>query len=102
MRYTVRPGDTLTTIATRHDLSVADVLRVNPLLPDPERLYPGQSIYLPRRAPNQLVMNLPRAEDIAQTIPAPRPRPTVSAGGLWKILQAVEAWGAKDKDQAVS
>lgn len=49
MRYTVRFGETLSAIAARHQLDMDELLRINRAIVDPERIFPGQSIYLPRR-----------------------------------------------------
>ena len=44
-RYTVRPGDTVWSIANRYNLSVNDILKYNNL-PNPNLIYPGQSLTL--------------------------------------------------------
>jgi membrane-bound lytic murein transglycosylase D len=44
-RYTVRPGDTLSGIASRHSVSVAELRRVNGL--DTSRIYPGNTLTVP-------------------------------------------------------
>lgn len=41
--YTVRSGDTLATIARRHDLDVGELLRHNTQLTDPDRIYAGRT-----------------------------------------------------------
>lgn len=46
--YTVRRGDSLTTIARRYSLGVEDILLFNPL-DDPDLLVPGQTLRLPLR-----------------------------------------------------
>jgi len=46
--YVVRPGDTLSEIAERHDVSVATLLRFN-ALENPNTLYAGQRLKIPRR-----------------------------------------------------
>jgi N-acetylmuramoyl-L-alanine amidase len=45
--YTVRPGDTLFIIATRFNVSVEDILRVNPQITDPNMIFTGQVIIIP-------------------------------------------------------
>ena len=48
MRYTVRPGDTLSTIARRHGISLSDILAANPTLRgNPDRISVGQVIAWP-------------------------------------------------------
>jgi murein DD-endopeptidase MepM/ murein hydrolase activator NlpD len=47
--YTVRSGDTLGEIATRHSVGVSDIIRLNGLV-DPDRIFLGQLLVLPDRA----------------------------------------------------
>jgi len=42
--YVVQPGDTLSAIAERHDLTLDALLALNPRIQDPERIFPGQRI----------------------------------------------------------
>ena len=42
--YVVQPGDTLSAIADRHDLTLDALLALNPRIQDPERIFPGQRI----------------------------------------------------------
>lgn len=51
-KYTVKPGDTLNNIARRFDLlSYRQILYVNPQLSDPNLIYPGQVINVPKTVP---------------------------------------------------
>lgn len=45
--YTVRSGDTLSGIAGRAGVSLADLLRANPDIRNPSLIYPGQRIQIP-------------------------------------------------------
>lgn len=47
-QYTVRPGESLFIIATRFNITVESIIRVNPLIADPNEIYPGQIINIPR------------------------------------------------------
>lgn len=47
MTYTVKPGDTLSKIASRNDLSLAQLLQANPQIKDPNRISVGDPINLP-------------------------------------------------------
>lgn len=47
--YTVRRGDNLTHIAKRHGVNLRDVIKANPQIKDPNKIFPGQSINLPSR-----------------------------------------------------
>lgn len=49
-RYVVGAGETLFSIARRLGVSVNDIIACNPNLPDPNRIFPGQVICVPRRA----------------------------------------------------
>jgi LysM repeat protein len=45
-RYTVQPGDTLTTIACRYGITVNDIVQANNLY-NPGYIYPGQTLIIP-------------------------------------------------------
>ena len=47
MDYVIQPGDTLTSIAARFGVMVEDIVRVNPILVNPNAIYPGQIIHIP-------------------------------------------------------
>ena len=48
--YTVKKGDTLSLIARRHDTTTATILRLNPQIRNPNRIYVGQRILVPAPA----------------------------------------------------
>ena len=56
--YTVQPGDTLSLIALRHNLKIADVLVANNLF-NPNLIFPGQPLILPGIEPPQLAQPAP-------------------------------------------
>ncbi len=45
--YTVRSGDTLSAIAQRHQTTLTSLLRLNPGIENPDRIFPGQLLKLP-------------------------------------------------------
>ncbi|MBD3640436.1 MAG: LysM peptidoglycan-binding domain-containing protein [Marinobacter sp.] len=45
--YTVRSGDTLSTIAQRHQTTLSRLMRLNPDIKNPDRIFPGQQLKLP-------------------------------------------------------
>lgn len=47
MTYTVKPGDSLSRIATRNGVSLAQLLQANPQIKDPNRINVGDAINLP-------------------------------------------------------
>lgn len=47
--YIVRPGDSLFIIATRYNITVKDILRVNPMITNPYVIFAGQVINIPGR-----------------------------------------------------
>ena len=51
MPYTVQPGDTLSLIAGRFGTTVANLLRLNPSITDPNRIFVGQQILVPAATP---------------------------------------------------
>lgn len=49
IRYVVRPGDTLYSIAARFNVTVERILRLNPQITNPNVIFPGQVIRIPTR-----------------------------------------------------
>lgn len=45
--YTVQPGDTLAEIAARFNTTVNALVRANPEIEDPSRIFPGQELVIP-------------------------------------------------------
>ena len=45
--YTVRSGDTLSAIAQRHQTTLSNLMRLNPEIENPDRIFPGQPLKLP-------------------------------------------------------
>lgn len=45
--YVVQPGDTLSGIARRFGVSLSALIRANPQIDDPDRIFPGQVINIP-------------------------------------------------------
>jgi spore coat assembly protein SafA len=45
--YTIKPGDTLYSIAKRFNVSVANLHNANPQIVDPNVIYPGQTLVIP-------------------------------------------------------
>ena len=46
-QYTVKPGDTMFLIARRFGVSLNNLIRANPQISDPNRIFPGQTICIP-------------------------------------------------------
>ncbi|MBE3575920.1 MAG: LysM peptidoglycan-binding domain-containing protein, partial [Firmicutes bacterium] len=49
--YVVRPGDTLWDIARRAGITLTALIRANPQIPDPNRIFPGDIVCVPATAP---------------------------------------------------
>lgn len=47
--YVVQPGDTLFLIAQRFNVSLQAIEKANPQITDPNLIFPGQQIFIPRR-----------------------------------------------------
>ena len=45
--YVVQPGDTLSGIAQKFGVSLAALEAANPQIPDPNKIFPGQVIFIP-------------------------------------------------------
>lgn len=109
--HTVRPGETLGTIASDYLGSSAMwkvVWRVNPGLADPNRIRPGQLLNVARRTPpvptGPLFGPEPPPEPAAQPAPPAPPAPPTSAGappeagppsGEPSYILVREGWGAE-------
>ena len=53
--YIVKPGDTLSKIATSFGLTVEDLLAVNPQITDPNSIQIGDEIVIPEPEPSEIV-----------------------------------------------
>src|SRR5699024_9672572 len=51
--YTVQPGDSMWSIAHKFGVSLDALIRANPQIPDPSRIYPGQIVCVPTSQPPQ-------------------------------------------------
>jgi murein DD-endopeptidase MepM/ murein hydrolase activator NlpD len=89
MTYNVKPGDTLSKIATRNGLTLAQLLQANPQIKDPNRINVGDAINLPDGT-----SGVPAGStENTQPLPSVKPAPiTAAAGALGAAL--AEALGA--------
>jgi hypothetical protein len=74
MNYTVKPGDSLTKIAKRNGISLAQLLKANPQITNPDRIQVGQLVNLPDTS-TDTTQPLP-----ANVVPAVAPTSTTTAG----------------------
>lgn len=71
--YVVKPGDTMFEIARMNGVSLAALIAANPQIPDPNLIYPGQTICIPGPAMEKPVpLPMPEPE-----MPAPKPCPPI-------------------------
>ena len=87
MTYTVKPGDTLSKIAMRNGVSLAQLLQANPQISDPNKIKVGQAINVPNDAlttdnTKPLPPNIPTATATA-TVPTTT---AAAAGALGQAL----------------
>lgn len=47
LTYTIRQGDTLNSIAARHNTTLQAILAANPQITNPDMIRPGQTIFIP-------------------------------------------------------
>ena len=83
MTYTVRPGDTLSKIAMRNGVTLAQLLQANPEVKDPNKIKVGDVINVPNELTTENTKPLPSrmvAKPMATPAPA-RPQATGAVGG---------------------
>lgn len=74
--YTVKSGDTLSAIAQRHQTTLSSLLRLNPDIDNPDRIFPGQQLKLPAANDanfsscevGQVAQEPPCAEEIVEVV----------------------------------
>lgn len=67
--YVVQPGDTLSAIADRHDMTLADLLALNPGIQNPSVIFPGQRITVARvEGDDDLIITTSRSLNLPITI----------------------------------
>lgn len=94
MTYTIKAGDTLSKIAARNGLTLAQLMQANPRISDPNKIKVGDVINLPNNSgPNDITRPLPSnpvepmVVSTENTRPLPsNPVPAVSAGALGEAL----------------
>ena len=74
--YTVRSGDTLWDISNRNNISLSALVAANPQIPDPNLIFPGQTICIPG-APIPMPAPMPMPSPVPIPIPMPMPVPTI-------------------------
>lgn len=94
MTYTIKAGDTLSKIAARNGLTLAQLMQANPRISDPNKIKVGDVLNLPNNsAPNDITRPLPSnpvepmviSTDNTRPLPS-NPVPAVSAGALGEAL----------------
>lgn len=71
--YAVRQGDTLGAIASRSGMTVQEIMRLNPNITDPNRIFAGQNITLKGATPTPTATQNPTATDIPTQNPTQTP-----------------------------
>lgn len=74
--YEVQSGDTLGAIARKHSATITRLLRLNPAIENPDRIYPGQVLVVPAAnevitsstEPDNVVCNAPCEDEIFEII----------------------------------
>jgi LysM repeat protein len=82
MTYTVKPGDTLSKIASRNGMTLAQLLLANPQIKDPNRINVGDPINLPNSEGGVPI----GSTDNTQPLPSKAPTPVAAAGALGEAL----------------
>ena len=95
MTYNVKPGDTLSKIATRNGVTLAQLLQANPQIKDPNRINVGDSINLPDSASGVPAGSTENTQPLPSVTPAAKPA-AAAAGALGAALaDALGALSAK-------
>ena len=81
--YTVKKGDTMWSIAKRFGVSLESLIRANPKIKDPNKIYPGQTVYVPAKAATP-APPAPPAPPMPPAPPAPE-APLANNGRLYII-----------------
>lgn len=84
MTYTVKPGDTLSKIASRNGLTLAQLLQANPQIKDPNRISVGDAINLPDGASGVPAGSTENTQPLPSNVTPPAP--AAAAGALGAAL----------------
>ena len=104
---TVSPGDYLTKIAEENNSSVQRLYDANPVIENPDLIFPGQDLKIPDEKESIAHRDMPVASAVAQRVQAetqasgpvsyapstPSTAPSVSDGSVWDQLAACESGG---------
>lgn len=82
--YTVRPGDTMFTIAQRFGVPLPALIAANPQIPNPSLIFPGQVICVPSTQP--VVPTVECGMLLFRTANIPF-NPAAEAGGIARVFQ---------------
>jgi len=89
MTYTVKPGDTLSKIAKRKGVTLAQLLQANPQIKNPNKIRVGQVINVPNGSAKPIAPKPAPATPVApKPAPAPAPPSTTAAGALGAAIAA--------------
>ena len=96
--YSVRRGDTLSSIAKRFDVSELNLLQVNNI-DHPDRIYPGQKLQLPGQSPTtaQPVVYVPPVEPAVKALPEP-----VELAMIEELIPPLNADAVVEEDDEVA
>src|ERR1044072_7976401 len=91
MTYTVKAGDSLSKIAARYGLTLAQLLQANPQIADPNRINVGDTVNLPDGSSatdetQPLPVNPVVASSTGNTQPLPSNPVTTSSGAIGSAL----------------
>lgn len=95
MTYTVRPGDTLSKIATRNGVTLPKLLQANPQIKDPNRISVGDVINVPNESTTENTRPLPTAPLPAAPTTTTPAKPATTA----RLASAAGALGRAAADE---
>ncbi|HEV2837387.1 MAG TPA: LysM peptidoglycan-binding domain-containing protein [Pyrinomonadaceae bacterium] len=79
MTYTVKPGDTLSKIAARNGTTIADLMKANPQISDPNKIYVGDVLNLPNGSPATNISQPASTDANTQPLPSTAAPPVTKA-----------------------
>ena len=93
VQYTVRSGDTFTSIARKHGINISQLANANKSV-KPDRISIGQKLNVPTTAPKAIAVDNPTKTQPQQTI---KKAPSIATSGSYKVRKGDTLYGIARK-----